>query len=47
MQHAIRQQLRLSEDELREAVACTVDAAGYVALLRAKGIAPAAPEAQS
>lgn len=38
MHHSIRQQLRLSEDELREAIACTLGREGYVALLRAKGV---------
>lgn len=36
-QHQIRQQLRLNESELREALSCTLDKEGYLAILRRKG----------
>ena len=38
MFHSIRQQLRLSDNELREAIDCTLGREGYIALLRAKGV---------
>lgn len=38
MQHSIRQQLKLSEQQLREAIACSLSRAQYVEILRAKGI---------
>ncbi len=38
MQHSIRQQMRLNDNQLREAVRCTLDRDSYVALLRDKGI---------
>ena len=38
MHHSIRQQLRLSDDELRESVLCTLGREDYIALLRDKGI---------
>ena len=38
MFHSIRQQLRLSEDELREAIDCTLGREGYITLLRSKGV---------
>lgn len=37
-QHSIRQQLKLNEDELRQALQCTLDRDGYVELLRRKGV---------
>lgn len=36
--HAIRQQLKLTEDEMRALVACPLDRAGYVAILRRQGL---------
>jgi hypothetical protein len=38
MEHAIRQQMKLSQDQLRSAIRCTLDRNDYVALLRAKGV---------
>ena len=38
MQHSIRQQLRLDDDQLREAVSCTLDRDSYITLLRGKGL---------
>ena len=38
MQHSIRQQLRLNDDQLREAVSCTLDRDSYITLLRGKGL---------
>jgi hypothetical protein len=38
MEHAIRQQMKLSADELRDAIACTLDRASYIALLVKKGV---------
>ncbi len=37
--------MKLSADELRAATACTVDATGYVAILRTKGVIPNPPPA--
>lgn len=36
--HSIRQQMRLNDDQLREAVNCTLDRDAYVAILREKGV---------
>ena len=38
MSHSIRQQLRLTDDQLREAITCTMDRNAYIALLREKGL---------
>ena len=38
MHHSIRQQMRLNEEQLRQAIKCTLDRDAYIALLRAKGI---------
>lgn len=38
MQHSIRQQLKLSADQLREAIRCKLDRAGYLGLLQEKGV---------
>jgi hypothetical protein len=38
MHHSIRQQLRLDEEQLRQAIKCTLDRDAYIALLQAKGI---------
>ncbi len=37
MQHSIRQQMRLNDDQLREAISCTLDRDAYITLLREKG----------
>lgn len=37
-QHAIRQQMKLNEDELAQALRCTLDREAYVELLKRKGI---------
>ena len=36
--HTIRQQLKLTEDDLRDLVACPLDRDGYVAILRRRGL---------
>ena len=36
--HSIRQQMRLNDDQLREAVKCTLGRDSYVAILREKGV---------
>jgi len=38
MQHSIRQQLKLTEKELRALIDCTLDLAGYIAILRRLGL---------
>ena len=38
MQHSIRQQLKLNEDQLREAIGCSLTRDGYVEILREKGL---------
>ncbi len=38
MQHSIRQQMKLSDEELRNAIACTLGRDDYLALLREKGV---------
>ncbi len=38
MQHSIRQQLKLNEDQLREAISCGLTREGYVDILREKGL---------
>jgi hypothetical protein len=38
MHHSIRQQMRLSDDQLRKAIKCTVGRDSYVAVLREKGL---------
>ncbi len=38
MFHSIRQQLRLSEEELAKSIACTLGREDYIALLRSKGV---------
>ncbi len=38
MFHSIRQQLRLSEEELARSIACTLGREDYITLLRAKGV---------
>ena len=36
-QHSIRQQMKLNDEEFREALSCSIDRDGYVDLLRRKG----------
>jgi hypothetical protein len=38
MEHAIRQQMKLSQVELREAIACSLTRDAYIALLVEKGV---------
>lgn len=38
MQHSIRQQLKLNEDQLRDAIRCTLDRDAYIEILRSKGL---------
>lgn len=36
--HSIRQQLKLSEDQLRDVLDCSIDRDGYIEILRGKGL---------
>ncbi len=38
MQHSIRQQMKLNEDQLREAIKCTINRQGYIRILHEKGL---------
>lgn len=38
MHHSIRQQLKLNEDQLREAINCSLTRDNYIEILRAKGL---------
>lgn len=38
MQHCIRQQLKLNEAQLGQAISCTLGHDGYVEILRSKGL---------
>ena len=38
MSHSIRQQMKMSETEMREAVACTLGRDAYLDILRGKGV---------
>lgn len=38
MQHSIRQQLHLNEQEMRQALGCTLDREAYINILRTKGL---------
>ncbi len=38
MQHSIRQQLKLNEDQLRQAIDCTLNRDDYIDILRDKNI---------
>jgi len=40
MQHSIRQQLKLDEEQLRQAVGCHLTRDGYIEILRGKGLIP-------
>ena len=37
-QHSIRQQMKLNQEELNQALRCQIDKDGYIELLRRKGI---------
>ena len=43
MFHIIRQQLKLSDSQLREAINCTLDRDSYIVILRTKGILGSRP----
>jgi hypothetical protein len=38
MQHSIRQQLKLNEQQLRDAIGCSLTREGYIEILRGKGL---------
>ena len=38
MHHSIRQQMRLNDNQLREAIKCTLDRDSYIEILREKGV---------
>jgi hypothetical protein len=38
MQHSIRQQLKLNEEQFREAIGCTLTRQDYINILRAEGL---------
>jgi ABC-type oligopeptide transport system substrate-binding subunit len=38
MQHSIRQQLKLNDEQFREAISCKLDRNGYVDILKSKGL---------
>ena len=38
MQHSIRQQMKLNETQLREAIRCTINRQDYIQILRKKGL---------
>lgn len=38
MQHSIRQQLKLNEDQIREVIDCSLTREGYIEILRTKGM---------
>jgi hypothetical protein len=40
MQHSIRQQLKLNEEQLRQAVSCHLTKDDYIQILRGKGLIP-------
>lgn len=40
MQHSIRQQLKLNEEQLRQAVSCHLSRDDYIEILRGKGLIP-------
>jgi hypothetical protein len=40
MQYSIRQQLKLNEEQLRQAVGCHLSRDDYIEILRAKGLIP-------
>ena len=46
MQHSIRQQLKLNEEEFTKAIDCTLTREAYIDILRAKGLLPKTPTPQ-
>jgi hypothetical protein len=46
-QHSIRQQLHLNEEQLRDAILCSLGLSDYIAILRAKGVLPSTPSQDS
>ncbi len=38
MQHSIRQQLKLDEQQLKEAIGCALTREAYIEILRGKGL---------
>jgi hypothetical protein len=38
MQHSIRQQMKLNEEQLREAIKCTITRRDYIEILKDKGL---------
>lgn len=38
MQHSIRQQLKLNEEQLKEAIGCSLSRESYIGILRSKGL---------
>ena len=38
MQHSIRQQMKLSADQLRQAIQCTLDRGAYLSILQDRGM---------
>ena len=38
MQHSIRQQMKLSADQLRQAIRCTLGRDAYLSILKEKGV---------
>jgi hypothetical protein len=38
MQHSIRQQMKLNEDQLKDAIRCTIKRQDYIKILREKGL---------
>ena len=40
MQHSIRQQLKLNQQEFKKAIDCTLTREGYIEILRNKGLLP-------
>lgn len=38
MQHSIRQQMKLNENQLRKAIRCTITRQGYIKILQEKGL---------
>lgn len=38
MQHSIRQQMKLNETQLKDAIRCTINRQDYIRILRAKGL---------
>lgn len=47
VQHLLRQQLKLNEGQFRDLIACPLDRAKYLGILRAKNLLPATSEKKS